>query len=172
MASKPEVFGAIHLSTRAAIAQAMVRMEQAGEGFRLPLIRAAVEGELSAVAVMHGAPVPTRYLELSRPTVISYCDDHPDATGPGRWKQVRRLLRWANAAVLHATGGQAEHYALIAATTIAMKRVLLIEMQQCHHAAWRALVNSYAPRLKAMSIVPPPGDCHPRMTAPAGTVMQ
>jgi uncharacterized protein YndB with AHSA1/START domain len=164
-------FDTLYLTGQAEIAEAIVHMQQAGEGYRLPLIRAAAEGRLAALAASHGAPVPTRYLTIQKPTVISLCDDHPGATGPGRWKQVRRLLRWANVTVLHATGGEEHHYELITAMAMMLGRVLVIEMQQQHHAAWKAMVDSYAPRLKGISIVPPAGDCHPRLTAPAGAVV-
>jgi len=158
----------IEIRRRADIAEAIARMIQAGEGFRVPLVRAAAEGALSLVATQGGKPIPARYLKLTRPTVVVLADDHPDAAGPGRWPQARKLLRWANVTILHATGGSAEHYAMIAASTVVMRKVLLIEMQQCHHAAWCALAEQHRPRLKILSLVPPPGDCHPHCGAPAG----
>lgn len=161
----------ILLNTAAQMAEAIVRVEQAGEGFRLPVIRAAAEGVIAAVAVTHGAPVRAAYLGLGKPTIISICDDHPGATGPGRWKQVRRLLRWSRIAILHASGGHPLHYEMAVACALQLERVLLIEMQQQHHAAWLALAERYVPRLKILNIVPPPGDCHPRRHAPAGEVV-
>lgn len=158
----------IHITQRQQIEKAIVLLIQAGEGYRVPLFRAAADGLLSIASAHAGAPIPARYLKLPRPTVVVLTDDCPEATGPGRWPQIRSLLRWAKVALLHATGGQAEHYAMVAASALVMKRVLLVEMQQQHHAEWLALADGYAPRLKVFSMIPPPGDCHPRHSAPKG----
>lgn len=162
---------AIRITRRADIQRAIVMLDQAGEGFRTPLMRAAADGLLSIVGARSGLVIPSRFLKLERPTVVILTDDCPEATGPGRWPQIRKLLRWSNVAILHATGGQAEHYAMTAASALVMRRVLLVEMQQQHHAEWLALADSYAPRLKTLSLIPPPGDTHPRPAAPKGEVV-
>lgn len=158
----------VHVTQRAQIDQAIAMLVQAGEGYRIPLMRAAAEGYLSIVAARAGTLIPARELKRPRPTVVLLTDDTPDATGPGRWPQAQRLIRWSNAIILHATGGNAEHYAMIAASTVLLRRVLVVEMQHRHHAAWRRLVEARTPQVPVLSIVPPPGDQHPRGGAPEG----
>jgi hypothetical protein len=163
---------AVHITKRSDIDQLIALTIQAGEGYRAPLMRAASAGHLSLIGAKDGSVIPAKYLQIARPLVALLADDHSAAVGPGGWKQAQELLRWANVAILHATGGQPEQYAMVAASALIMHRVLLIEMQERHHAAWRALAERQTPRLKLISIVPPPGDSHPRVTVPAGTVMQ
>lgn len=165
--AKPRPAHSFHFTTPTQLAEVIVRMEQAGEGYRLPLIRAAATGRLEVVLAIHGQPVPACHLKQTMPTIVILADDHPASTGPAPWRQVRRLLRWAQVVVLHATGGAKEHFEMLTETTELTGRVLLIEMQYCHHAAWLTLVQPYMPRLKVLSIVPPPGDHHPRRPAEA-----
>jgi hypothetical protein len=160
------------LLTSEQIAEILLRVEQAGEGFRIPLINAALTGAIVATAAKHGEKVEAKFLKITKPTAILLTDDHDGAAGPDGWKQIRRLLRWANVAFLHATGGHPQHYDMAVGFTLLTKRMLMIEMQHRHHAEWHALANEYAPRLTVFSLIPPPGDTHPRVVVPAGTVVQ
>ncbi len=126
----------VEFTSRAAISQTIVRLEAAGEGFRIPLFRAANAGALAVATAVDGAPVLSRILKLPRPTVVILSDDHPAATGPDGWPQARRLLRWSNAVVVHAAGGRAEDYAVIAEAAIHFRRLLLIEIEFRHMQAW------------------------------------
>lgn len=168
--AKSQPCGSFHFTTPTQLAEVIVCMEQAGEGYRLPLIRAAAAGRLEVVVAIHGQPVPARHLKQTMPTIVILADDQPASTGPAPWRQVCRLLRWAKVVVLHATGGAAEQYALLAGTTELMSRVLLVEMEHRHHAAWLDMVQPYMMRLSVLSILPPPGDTHPRL--PAGAMVQ
>lgn len=158
--------------TTAQLAELIMRSQQVGEGFRIPLLRAAADGSLALVITTRGGIVPSRILNSSRPTAIVLADDTPAAIGPQAWPQAQRLLRWAKHVVLHATGGQPEHYALIAAATLAQGRVLVIEMEARRHPAWLAEVGRHLPRLRVLSIMPPNGGSHPVAGLPAGAVMQ
>jgi hypothetical protein len=160
------------LFTEAQIAEVLLRIEQAGEGYRIPLIGMAMTGQIVVTAACHGEPVEAQFLKQDRPTVILLTDDHPDATGPKRWKQIRRLLRWSNMVILHATGGHPDHYLMAVGSVIMTKRLLMVEMQHRHHAEWHALAMEYAPRTTVFSILPTPGQTHPREVVPEGTVIQ
>ncbi len=142
----------VSLTSRTAIAETIVRMEAAGEGFRTPLFRAAATGRLAVATAIGGAPVLARLLKQGRPTVVVLADDHPDAIGPEAWPQARKLLRWASAAV-------------------ASRRLLLVEMELRHMQAWGRLAERELPRLKLLRIEPINGQ-HPVPGAPAGTVIQ
>jgi hypothetical protein len=154
------------------IADILLRVEQAGEGFRLPLLYAAISGAIVTAAAAHGEAVEAKFLKVPRPTVVLLTDDCPEATGPKRWKQIRRLMRWSKVIYLHATGGKPEHYEMALGFAILTKRVLLIEMQHRHHAEWLTLARGYEPQATVFSVIPPPGQTHPSMTVPAGTVVQ
>jgi hypothetical protein len=160
------------LFSDAQIAELILRLEQAGEGYRVPLIGTAMTGQIALTAASNGEPVQAPFLKQAHPTAILLLDDHPDATGPKRWKQIRRLLRWSNSVMLHATGGQRQHYAMAVGFTILTKRLLLVEMRHEHHAEWHALAMEYAPRTTVFSILPTPGQTHPREVVPEGTVIQ
>ncbi|MBO1081855.1 hypothetical protein [Roseomonas haemaphysalidis] len=159
-----------HLTETDQLAEFMVKVQQAGEGFRLPLLRAVATGRLQVVAVAGGQSVPEHHLREAKPTTIILSDDVPSAIGPNRWRQARKLLDWSTLVILHATAGKAEHYEMIAGATIATKRVLLVEMQHRHHAAWLRRVRGRGPRV--INFVPPAGDTHPRAGVPAGAVIQ
>jgi hypothetical protein len=154
------------------LVEVIARIQQMGETSHIPLLQRARNKDLNLAIATHGAPIPARMLSSERPTAIILADDHPDALGTRGWPQVRRLLQWASAAVLHGTGGQAEHYSFIAASTLALGRMLVVDMQYCRHAEWLALVEQYTPRLRVLSIIPPAGGSHPVAGAPAGAVGQ
>lgn len=161
----------VEFTTRTTIAQTIARMEAAGEGFRTPLFRAAAQGRLAIATSLGGSPVLSRLLKQRRPTVVVLPDDHPDAIGPDAWPQAGKLLRWANAAIFHASGGRAEEYALIAEAAIRCGRLLLVECELRHLQAWSALAERELPRLNVLRIVPREGQ-HPIGGVPAGAVIQ
>ncbi len=162
----------VRVSTRTAMAEIITRHEAAGMAFRNELFRPAAAGLLAVVTAMDGAPISTRILKRStRPLVVVIGDDHEGAAGPAGWPQAARLLRWAHSAVLHASGGRAEEYALIAATAVACGRMLLVECELRHLPAWSALAARELPRLNLLKIVPEGGQ-HPLPGVPTGTTIQ
>jgi hypothetical protein len=127
--------GILSISNRDVIDDMIVRTQQAGEEFRLPLMRAARDARLNLVMVHGGDRVSKAALHFRRPTVIVLLDDLPTATGPDRWPQARKLLRWAHRAMFHASGGERQHYAAIAKAAEETGRALLVEMEFRHHSA-------------------------------------
>lgn len=152
-----------------AIADHIVRAEAAGEGYRTPLLRAAAAGQLAFAMAVGGEPVLSRILKGRLPTAVVVADDCPAATGPDGWQQARKLLRWAHSAVFHAAGGAAEHYQLFADATVICRRLLVVEMELGHMAAWGRLAERELPRLNLLRIVPREGQ-HPLPPAQSGTV--
>ena len=160
------------VSNRDVISETIVRLQQAGEGFRTPLLRAARDGALNLVMVAGGEPVPARALAFQRPTVLLLADDHPDATGPDRWKQAAVLLRWARSGMFHATGGQELHYLGATVAAVGTGRLLLVEMRSEHHRAWFDLTRRVAPKLQLLNLLPVNGGVHPIAGPPAGAAVQ
>ncbi len=161
----------VSIRSRSAIDEMIVRLDQAGEGFRIPVLRAARDGLINLLLVPRGEHVPARALKFRMPTLLVLLDDAPEADGPDRWPQARKLLRWAGGAVFHASGGLPEHYALAAVMAGIHGRALLVEMEFRHHAAWLQLATRTVPRLPILNIVPAVGN-HPIAGAPAGGAVQ
>lgn len=155
-----------------ALAEMIARADQMGEGWRVPIFRAAYQGIINLSVAHGGARFPSRLMKLTMPTLAILADDLPTATGPDAWPQARRLLRWASGVVLHATGAQPRDAILAVEMTLALRRVVMVEMEYRHHASWLALAEREVPRLRVMNIIPPPGGQHPVQGAPAGTVVQ
>lgn len=164
------------LKTRAQMAEVAVRLEQAGAGHHVPLIRAAMAGALRFAVISPGSALPLRLLDMardSRPLAVILADDGDKPTGPDGFPQARRLLRWAAAILIHATGGEPIHYAAAAQATVLVRRFLLIETDTARQAAWCALRRAVAPRTPGAVLTVPPGALpHPHLAVPAGEAVQ
>lgn len=157
---------------RRVLADMIGRARQMGEGWRIPVLQAAYQGLVNLYTVQGGAPVPSRLFKLQHPTIVIVADDIPEATGPGRWPQARKILRWANGVILHGTGGAAQHSVIAVEMALALGRVVQIEMEARQHEAWLALALPHRPRLALLNIMPPPGGQHPTQGAPRGETVQ
>jgi hypothetical protein len=79
------------------------------------------------------------------------------------------LAQWARAALVHGAAGEAAHYELALVAAHGCRRVLIIETDSAHVAAWcRALGDGR--RMPLLCIVPPDGRAHP--TPPARGTLQ
>lgn len=156
---------------------AIMQMQAAsGFAFRNEVYRGALAGEYRIAEVMPGGRVPAPMLwPGAPPLVVIIGDDGGRSDGPGCFPQARRLIAWADRAMLHATGGTADHYALVAAAARAHPRVLLIETNTQAEAAWRALLEEEIARrdgvgrsqLAVLIIQVPPGrPAHPTINEP------
>jgi len=171
--------GSIHLTSPAEIGHLISLQERLGCGFRAPLYRAAMAGEMHLVEVPPGGVVPPPFLAArTAPRVVVLGDDGGgfggDDPGPAGFVGLRRIFAWASHVMLHATGGQVAHYQIVADTAIAMRaRVLLIETGSARAAAWGVLVNAEQRRrlrrrrapLATLNILPASGASHPAVSA-------
>jgi hypothetical protein len=152
----------------AAISSIIAMQAAGGEAFRIPLFRAAAAGVLAVASAVGGTPIPARILKQRHPTVVLLADDHPGAIGPEAWPQARKLARWAPLVALHATGGQPEHYAMFAAAAVHHGRLLVVEIELRHLAAWRDLMLLERKPGEILCLTPRPGGQHPISPAQAG----
>jgi hypothetical protein len=161
---------------RVELAELIARMEAAGAGWHVPLIRAAMAGALNVVFLPPGARVPRDMLDTTPPRLplaVVLAGDGSTPSPPDAFPQARRLLRWSRFIVLHGAGGLPWHYALAAEATIHWRRVVIVETTSALLPAWLAMRMELAPRTPGMGWAVPPGKGqHPRETAPAGTVLQ
>ena len=161
----------VNLSSREVISETISRLQQAGEGFRTPLLRAARDGLINLVMAHGGQRIASHALKFERPTVILLADDHPGAIGPDGWPQVVKLLRWARSGLFHAAAGHQAHYLAAAIAADTTGRTLMVEMEFRHHQAWLELSKRVAPQLRLLNILPT-GGIHPISGPPAGEVIQ
>ena len=132
---------------------------------QLPLIRAVRDGLITLIAPERAAPWPKRAIEaVRRPAIVLLGDDDDRSTGPTGWRCANAASRWPRSAVLHATGGKPEHYAMAVVTAGLCWRVLFVETDLAHSAAWHGLLDRR--RIPVLSIVPPPGSQHPAPRPP------
>ncbi len=164
------------IKTRAQMAEAVRRMEQAGAGWHVPLLRAVMAGDLRAAFVAPGSRVPLSLLDMTRhprPLAVVLMGDGGGPAEPAAFPQARRLLRWARFIVLHGAGGDAWHYGLAAAAAARFRRVVIAETTSAALPAWFALKAEVAPATPGIGWTVPPGQpAHPINAAPAGAVLQ
>jgi hypothetical protein len=130
--------------------------------FALPLYRAARDGLLNLIQPERGAQVPLKMLERpGRPIVVLIGDDDHQSTGPEAWACALRVRRWARAGMIHAAGGEAQHYENALAGALLTGRFLLVETSMVHHAGWKGFLD---PRIPTLNIISRTG-VHPTPTA-------
>jgi hypothetical protein len=97
-----------------------------------------------------------------RPIVLLLGDDDYSSTGPLGWRAARGSLSWARAVFIHGAGADPEHYRGAVGGAILHRRLLLVETDAAHIAAWTKAAGS-KPKL---TIVPQSG-VHPTPSRPA-----
>jgi hypothetical protein len=89
-------------------------------------------------------PWPRAMKHTRRPTVVLLGDD-PGAPaglgGPEAWRCAASLSRWARAVLVHAAGGEPEHYAEATRAALCVGRVAMIETTAIHARAWAHRMN-------------------------------
>ncbi len=143
------------LRTPRAISELILAQEQGGAGFRNPLYRALLAGEIGAVwDIMPRARIPREAFWQSCPSIMALADDAGVSQGAGDFPDATRAFRWAATAMIHAIGGEAFHYraAVIAAKTT--RRTLLIETRTAHEVEWEEIARREIERRNAVGAEP------------------
>ena len=108
--------------------------------FVSPLAEPAERDVIDLVAIVDPrTPWPKQMRHTEHPTVCLIGDDPggPDGLGgPDAWRCACKLQGWAEAAIVHACGGEARHYVAGFQATLLMRRVVFIETTSLHAAAW------------------------------------
>lgn len=151
-----------------------VGLRQAEASHAVPLVQAAMRGELRVAWVYPDHRVPTNLLAAGGPPMaVVLCDDGDASHGPARFAQARKLVRWTRSILLHAAGGRPEHYAAAAEAAVLRGRLLVIECASGEREAeWLALIKAVAPRTPRLHLTPPPGGAHPTLVVPHVATLQ
>lgn len=85
--------------------------------------------------------------------------DRAETVGPDQWPLCAKLIAWRpQAAIIHASGGEAAHYRRALAAARCVDRVLLVETGSAQAGAWRALLTPVCP----LVVILPATGVHPR----------
>jgi hypothetical protein len=87
---------------------------------------------------------PSEMKHTRKPTVAIGGDDPggPEGMGgPDAFRCTRQLSRWARSVIVHAAGGEPEHYAMAVQAVLKVGRVALIETTSMHAKAWAKRMN-------------------------------
>ena len=128
--------------------------------FKLPLVQALARGSVGIYDVPRGALCPADISEdRGKPIIACFGDDDYQATGPAGFPAAKRFSYWAKAAIVHATGGEAAHYQHVVDAALFCGRLLFIETDFVHAAAWQHFLGD-GKRIPILMILPPNG-VHP-----------
>ncbi len=127
-----------------------------------PVFRAAALGDLAAFGLTaRSTAFPWKMVNKFRlPTVGIIGDDDYSASGPDGWASARAAIGWCAAAIVHAAGAEAAHYAEAVLSAQQIGRLLLIETDSANAPAWLARLT-HRPVLLIQSMDGP----HPVMPA-------
>ena len=144
---------------------AIARLVAGGAGHSAELMRAARDGAFALMIVTPTAPAPMKTLKAlaDSPVLIVIGDDVPGqaALGPSGWLPTRRLLEWADFAVIHGAGATVDHYRTIARLAAHRRRTILVETSSIASVEWIERLRSVRPRPIPFTLIMPIGGCHP-----------
>ena len=148
---------------------AIARASQLGMAHQVPLLRALRLGIVSAAFVSRAASAIDLNRFGNRPAVVVLQDDDFQASGPAGFPVARKALRWGRAFMLHAAGGEPQHYAALVEAALSLRRVVLIETSADRAEGWFTFAKqATAPRPPRGLVIWPRGNVHP--VVPPGAV--
>ena len=124
----------------------------------MPVIEALRDGIIAMQFLQRSERAPLGDMRRSPLPLLAYVGDDDDAsTGPDGWRPALATIRWARGALLHAAGGEAQHYAQAVLGTLATRRLLLVETSTEHVQAWADALAG----VPTLVVVPREGKPHP-----------
>ncbi len=108
----------------------------AGYQFMDPLSIPAETDVIDLVAIADPrTPWPRQMRDITSPTVLLIGDDpgSPNGLGgPDAWRCSHKIGQWAQAAIVHGSGGDAQHYRFAVTAALTFRRVVFIESTARH----------------------------------------
>jgi len=136
--------------TPATLNWAIRTQEAHGFGFRNPLYRAALAGDLAGIIeVPPRGRLPRNVFWTEATTVAVIGDDAGLSSGPADFPDAARLFAWARRVMIHAAGGEAVHYEWLVQAARIHRRVLLVETTTAAEPAWMAFAECERDRREA-----------------------
>ena len=151
----------------------IVKAEQCGAIGLAECLRSLDSGRNALLSVVPEMPSATfkqfAAVTRHRPAVVLIGDDDGLDRGPFGWAVSRRAIKWAASILLHAAGGEREHYQGAIDTAQVVHRVLIVEASRATVGAWTDMIQSASHRPAVLTILPR-GGVHP--VSPARELMQ
>lgn len=147
--------GSIRL-TRPEQMREIVARAAAAKAHQLPAFAAAAGGVISLTMIQNaGTPAPSHLSDFSRPHLVIIGDDPAEgcdtSLGPDAWACMRRLRYFQpRFSVVHATGGEVQHYRRAVEGTLLYGRALMIECSSDMGPAWGRAVEAWCPTVVLM----------------------
>ncbi|MFT8247252.1 hypothetical protein [Roseomonas sp. BN140053] len=146
----PRAADLLVLNQPAQLSAVIEKMRGGPIAFAVPLIAAALAGDLRVLVLSPGGRAPVRLLDHACPPTVVVLGGDPGprvlTPGPEAFPQARRLLAWSAYTMLHASGGQEEHYSAVVEAARLVRRVLLVETATDQEDAWRELLQAETDR--------------------------
>jgi hypothetical protein len=140
----PSARGGLSINKPAELSRVIATARGTPGEHMVPVVQADLAGEIRLLLVVPGGRVPTKLLDRRDPPTLLILGGDPGSAritpGPSAFPQVRRLLGWAGATMLHAAEGKVEHYSAAIDATRLVRRVVLIETAPDQQDAWYSLV--------------------------------
>jgi len=153
---------------RDGLALAVARLQGGPCEHAIPVVRAVARGEIVlALMPRHSPDLSLSALKRAGlPALVIAQDDDFADTGPAGFPPARKALRWAAAAIIHATGGKPEHYAQAVEVAKRHGSCVLVETSSARAAEWAALAQraTLPRRARVLTLLPTEG-AHPVMPA-------
>ncbi len=111
----------------------------------VPILQAARNGRIGFQLMLPGHRADFACLaQARRPCLIIVGDDAGDGRpdGPDVWPDTKRLVRWANRAVVNAAAAKVEHYEAALASALECDRLVLVETSSARALEWEGLFAS------------------------------
>ena len=122
----------------------------------MPVVEALRDGQIAVQFLLRDQRAPLGAMRRTSLPLLAWIGDDDASCGPDGWRCALRVTRWARGGVVHASGGEAEHYRTVVKGTLCERRFVLVETSSRHAAAWMALMAG-----KPTLAIVPRGGQHP-----------
>jgi hypothetical protein len=151
------------------VAERVIELTATITPWRMPLILAAfAECTLNLAEVPRGvakgelATLLACMQRKKNPNVVLIGDDDLQSSGPAGFDGVEKLVKWARAIILHAAGGEVEHYQEAVKAAAIRRRVLFIETSAAQQGAWKSFIDAHRHSDASALLLFDPEGHHPR----------
>jgi hypothetical protein len=141
----------------------MIAALQREAPWHAPIFQAVLAGEITLCMPLPGQSLPIKLLDqIKHPVIVLINDDGPLWLGPDGWACAERAMRWARAAMLHGSAGEARHYRLALEGAFQRRRVVIADTSSELLPQWEHLVaRLISDRRQILCVRPTPGCVHP-----------